>query len=110
MDPMHRRLLPLLLAVLLAELAASPSVRAPLPAVAPPETGPSDLFYLQRAMPDGTIPGERYAAAFEEVQFERALAAQSLTAGTTSAQDWSPVSPHNIGGRGNAVVAEIGRA
>ena len=67
---------------------------------------PSDYFYVQRAMPDGTIPSERVAAAVEELRFERALGAQRL--GTSSAQDWVQVGPYSIGGRVNAVVAAPG--
>src|SRR5262245_49300164 len=64
---------------------------------------PSDYFYLQRALPDGTIPSERYAAAVEQLEFERALDQQAL--GTSSVQDWVPVGPNAIGGRVNAIVA-----
>src|SRR5262249_25384756 len=56
--------------------------------------------------PDGTIPTERYAAAVEQMQFERALAAQQL--GVSSAQDWVPIGPNAIGGRVNAIVAAPG--
>jgi flagellar hook capping protein FlgD len=69
---------------------------------------PSDYFYVQRAMPDGTIPTERIAAAVEQLQFERALSEQQLT--TSSAQDWVPIGPFAIGGRVNAIVAGIGGA
>ena len=68
---------------------------------------PSDFFYRQRAMPDGTIPSERIAAAVEQLQFERALASQQLSA-SSSAQDWVPVGPNAIGGRVNTIVAANG--
>ena len=67
---------------------------------------PSDYFFIQRALPDGTIPSERIAAAAEELQLERALLRQQL--GTSAAQDWVPVGPFGIGGRVNAVVAAPG--
>jgi len=67
---------------------------------------PSDYFLLQRARPDGTIPTERFAAAVEELQLERALLRQQLT--TSSAQDWAPLGPYAIGGRVNAIVAAAG--
>jgi len=67
---------------------------------------PSDYFFIQRALPDGTIPSERIAMAVEELQMERALLRQQL--GTSAAQDWVPVGPYNIGGRVNAVVAAPG--
>ena len=67
---------------------------------------PSDYFFLQRALPDGTIPSERIAQAVEELQFERELQRRQL--GTSAAQDWSPVGPYGIGGRVNAIVAAPG--
>jgi len=113
---MRRRHLPLLVLVpVLAVIAAFPGARrrpVARPAEAAADAGPADYFYLQRAMPDGTIPSGRYWAAVQELQFERALAAQSLTAGgtnvTTAVQDWAPVGPYNIGGRVNAIVAAPG--
>ena len=67
---------------------------------------PADAFYLQRAMPDGTIPSERIHAAIEQLQFERTL--QSATYGAQAVQDWTPVGPLNIGGRVNTIVAVPG--
>ncbi len=67
---------------------------------------PSDYFFRQRALPDGTIPTERVAAAVEEMLFERALLQRQL--GTSSASDWTPVGPYAIGGRVNAIVAATG--
>ena len=67
---------------------------------------PSDYFFLQRALPDGTIPSERIAQAVEELQFERELQRRQL--GTSAAQDWVPVGPYGIGGRVNAIVAAPG--
>lgn len=67
---------------------------------------PSDLFLRMRAMPDGTIPSERIAAAVEQLRFERALGERTFAA--QGAQDWVPVGPYNIGGRVNALVAAPG--
>ena len=99
----------LLLLPVVAALAAVPHAPA-RPGYEAAEAGehdyPSDYFYLQRAMPDGTLPSERIAAQVEQLQFERALAGQQLS--TSSAQDWTPVGPYNIGGRVNAIVAVPG--
>jgi photosystem II stability/assembly factor-like uncharacterized protein len=106
---MRSRLHHLLLVPVLAAIAALPPAPA-RPIAGPEEAGgrdyPSDYFYLQRAMPDGTLPSERVAAAVEQLQFERALAEQQLS--TSSAQDWVPVGPFNIGGRVNDIVAPAG--
>ena len=67
---------------------------------------PSDYFYIQRALPDGTIPSERIAATTEQLMFERAMLRQQL--GTSAAQDWVPVGPGAIGGRVNAIVGANG--
>jgi photosystem II stability/assembly factor-like uncharacterized protein len=67
---------------------------------------PSDHFFRQRARRDGTIPTERFAAAVEELQLERALLRQRL--GTSAAHDWTLVGPANVGGRVNAIVAVPG--
>ena len=67
---------------------------------------PSDYFFIQRALPDGTIPSERIAQAVEELLFERELQRQQL--GTSAAQDWTPVGPYGIGGRVNSIVAAPG--
>jgi hypothetical protein len=67
---------------------------------------PSDYFFLQRALPDGTIPSERIAQAVEELLFDRELQRQQL--GTSAAQDWVPVGPYGVGGRVNAIVAARG--
>ncbi|HEY6193678.1 MAG TPA: FlgD immunoglobulin-like domain containing protein [Candidatus Eisenbacteria bacterium] len=103
---MRLRLHHLLFVPVIAACAVLPHA----PARTAPEAGerdyPSDYFYRQRAMPDGTIPTERIAAAVEELQFERALAERQLSA--SAAQDWTPVGPFNIGGRVNAIVAATG--
>lgn len=104
---MRPRLPHLLFVPVLAALALSPHAPGSAREAAEHDY-PSDYFYRQRAMPDGTIPSERIQAATEQLLFERALAAQSLT--TSSAQDWTPVGPYNIGGRVNAIVAPIGGA
>lgn len=67
---------------------------------------PNDWFFRQRAMPDGTIPTDRFAAAAEQLIFERGLAEQQL--GTSAAWDWMPIGPYAIGGRVNAIVARPG--
>src|SRR5947207_2641780 len=105
---MRLRLQHLLLLPVVAAFAFVPHAAPPRRAVARPEERdqPSDYFYRQRAMPDGTIPSERVAAAVEQLQFERTLAAQQLS--TSSAQDWVPVGPVTIGGRVNAIVAANG--
>lgn len=69
---------------------------------------PSDLFLRMRALPDGTIPSERIAAAVEQLRFERSLATRTFAA--QGAQDWVSVGPYNIGGRVNALVASPGGA
>jgi hypothetical protein len=106
---MHPRLRHLLLIPVLLAVAFVP--HAPRPVRAPEESDPpSDYFYRQRAMPDGTIPSERIAAAVEQLQFERALAAQQLktSSAASSAQDWQSIGPYAIGGRVNTIVAPPG--
>src|SRR5262245_4441931 len=111
---MHPRLHHLLIVPVILGLAFVPHAAPPghseagESAEAEERDHPSDYFYYQRAMRDGTIPTERIAAAFEQLQFERALSEQQLT--TSSAQDWVPIGPFAIGGRVNAVVAGIGGA
>lgn len=108
---MRLRLRDLIFVPVIAALAALPHAPARPTARDAEAAGhdyPSDYFYLQRAMPDGTIPTERIAAAVEQLQFERALAAQRLS--TSAASDWTPVGPFNIGGRVNAIVAATGGA
>ena len=102
---MRLRLPHLLLLPVVAALAVLPHARALNGAQESEERDfPSDAFYLQRAMPDGTIPSERIEAATEQLLFERALAGKSGQFATSAAQDWQPVGPINIGGRVNAVV------
>jgi photosystem II stability/assembly factor-like uncharacterized protein len=102
------RLAPRLL--LLAALAlAVPSVHAPRPVEHGTHEAPSDHFLIQRAMPDGTLPSERIAEAYEQALFERSLARQAFAA-SASAQDWVCVGPYDAGGRVNAVVAAPGGA
>lgn len=104
---MRPRLHHLLLIPVVAALAALPHARL-LPAGHDAEEHdyPADAFYLQRAMPDGTLPSERIQAATEQLLFERAL--QSQTFAASAIQDWTPVGPVNIGGRVNAIVAYPG--
>lgn len=98
----------LLLLPVLALLLAGPHAHAPRGTDVPrPNERPSDWFLLQRAMPDGTIPSDRIAAANEQVLFERAFAARTFAA-TASAQDWTPIGPANVGGRVNALVGAPG--
>jgi photosystem II stability/assembly factor-like uncharacterized protein len=108
------RLRPLLLVPVIALVALVPHPRVG-PVGAPREDAgeeapgrdlPSDYFFRQRARPDGTIPSERFAAAVEELQLERALLRRQL--GTSAAQDWVPLGPYAIGGRVNAIVAAPG--
>lgn len=103
---MRLRLRHLLLAPVIAASAALPHVPALPERSAAEREYPSDYFFEQRAMPDGTIPSERIAMAVEQLRFERALAERQLS--TSAAQDWTPVGPYNIGGRVNAVVAATG--
>src|SRR5439155_23396612 len=104
---MHIRLRRVLLVPVIALAAAAPHRHGPAPEPAALEREfPSDYFYVQRAMPDGTIPSERIQAAMDELVFERALRQQQL--GTSSAVDWTPVGPFAVGGRVNTVVAAPG--
>jgi photosystem II stability/assembly factor-like uncharacterized protein len=106
---MRLRLRQLLLVPVIAAAAALPHAPArPIAGAAEADEHdyPSDYFYLQRAMPDGTIPTERIVAAVEQLQVERAIAERQLS--TSAAQDWTPVGPFNIGGRVNAIVAPVG--
>jgi len=107
---MHARLHHLLLLPVIAAAAFVPHAAPPRHAEAGERDYPSDYFYMQRAMPDGTIPSERIAAAVEQLQFERTLAAKQGFSATNSAQDWVPVGPVAIGGRVNSIVAGIGGA
>jgi len=102
---MHLRLHHLLLIPVLSAIAFVPHAPGPERARAEESDAPSDYFYRQRAMADGTIPSDRIAAAVEQLQFERALAEQQLT--TSSPQDWVPIGPYAIGGRVNAIVAGL---
>ena len=102
---MHLRSRLLLLPVLLAYAAVPHRSLEPV-GEAVEHDFPSDYFYVQRAMPDGTIPSERIHAAEEQLLFERGLAQGAL--GTSSAQDWVPVGPVAIGGRVNAIVSAPG--
>jgi len=103
---MHLRLHHLLIVPVILAIAFVPHAPRPEPAPAEEADAPSDYFYRQRAMADGTIPSERIAAAVEQLQFERALSAQQVTTG--SPQDWVPFGPNAIGGRVNAIVAAPG--
>ncbi len=106
---MHFRYRSLLILPVLAACVALPYLPAPVEREHGEADGtemPSDYFYRQRAMPDGTIPSERIAAAAEELLFERSLAQQQL--GVSSAQDWTAIGPYGIGGRVNAIVAASG--
>jgi photosystem II stability/assembly factor-like uncharacterized protein len=111
---MHFRYRSLLIPALLALCVAMPLVRgfaehrehAGEAEDAEARDAPSDYFFRQRALPDGTIPTERIVAATEHLLFERALAEQQL--GVSSAQDWTPIGPYTIGGRVNAIVAAPG--
>ena len=105
---MRPRLHHLLLLPVIAAMAFVPHAPRPERAEAGESDAPSDYFYHQRAMADGTIPSERIAAAIEQLQFERSLAAKQLTTGTNATpQDWVPIGPDAIGGRVNAIVAGI---
>lgn len=105
MRPRHRSLL---LLPVLALLLAGPHAHAPrTTAEHRPHERPSDWFLMQRAMPDGTIPSERFAAALEQTRFERTFAARRAGSASLIA-DWTPVGPINVGGRVNAVVAAPG--
>jgi hypothetical protein len=104
---MHLRSAHCLRLILVIALAASlPHARVRRAADSEAHAFPADYFYLQRAMPDGTIPGERIAAAAELLQFERAMAPQQITTG--GPQDWLQVGPYNVGGRINDIVAAPG--
>jgi photosystem II stability/assembly factor-like uncharacterized protein len=96
----------LLLVPVLALLVIVPRWGAQPERNARPHERPSDYFFVQRALPDGTIPYERITEAAQQLEFERALRRQQL--GTSSAQDWVPVGPYAIGGRVNALVAPPG--
>ena len=104
---MRLRLAHLLFVPVVAALAVLPHARA-LEQDPEERDLPNDMFYLQRAMPDGTIPSERIEAATEQLLFERALASKSGQFATSAAQDWQLVGPVNIGGRVNAIVAHPG--
>lgn len=112
---MHFRYRSLLIPALLAACVAIPHLRervagsvheAERAEESEARDAPSDYFFRQRALPDGTIPTERFAAAAEQLLFERALAEQQL--GTSAAHDWTPIGPNSIGGRVNAIVAAPG--
>ena len=64
------------------------------------EHAPCDLFYAQRANPDGTLPMAKWEAARQQVVFERSLAL-GTSAGPYA---WQPVGPYNIGGRVTAIA------
>jgi len=106
---MHLRLHHLLFLPVVLAIAFVPHAERPAHEEAEETDAPSDYFYRQRAMPDGTIPSDRIAAAAEQLQFERALSKQQLGA-TSSAQDWVPIGPYAIGGRINTIVAGVGGA
>ena len=103
---MHPRLHHLLFLPVIAALALAPHATSRGGEESEAHDYPSDYFYYQRAMRDGTIPTERIAAAVEQLQFERALKGQQRS--TSSAQDWVPIGPFAIGGRVNAIVAANG--
>ena len=105
---MHPRLHHLLFLPVIAALALAPHATSRGGEESEEHDYPSDYFYYQRAMRDGTIPTERIAAAVEQLQFERALKGQQRS--TSSAQDWVPIGPFAIGGRVNAIVAGNGGA
>ena len=64
---------------------------------------PSDWFYAQRMLPDGSVPSDRVEAAREQRLFEQALM-------TSAGVDWECVGPYNIGGRITSLAALPGGA
>lgn len=70
-------------------------------------TDPGDWFYLQRRMPDGSLPQERWDEALQQAHLERART--RVTAAATSALVWQNVGPYNIGGRVTALAVPAGQ-
>jgi photosystem II stability/assembly factor-like uncharacterized protein len=70
-------------------------------------TYPSDWFGMQRAFPGTRIPQEKFAAAVEQAQLERALQKARPEAGT-AALTWENAGPFNIGGRVTALAVVPG--
>ena len=69
---------------------------------------PGDWFGQQRAFPLGTIPQQRWRAALEQAQVERAAVmsgASSPFNTTAGLLTWQMAGPTNIGGRIAAIVA-----
>src|SRR5262245_61770202 len=66
---------------------------------------PSDWFGAQRAFPGNRIPQEKFQAALEQADFDRALEAAKPT---SAALVWSNQGPFNIGGRVTALAAVPG--
>lgn len=98
--PLARRLALAALALAAAAVAGGLLHRSEPPSLArdAAKARPSDWFYAQRMLPDGSVPGERAYAAVEQRLFEQALM-------TSAGVDWECVGPYNIGGRITALAA-----
>ncbi len=72
-----------------------------------PGHDPADWFYAQRADRDGSFPQERFEAALQQAQVERAAArglSGALRATSGGALVWQQAGPFNIGGRVTALA------
>jgi photosystem II stability/assembly factor-like uncharacterized protein len=87
---------------MLAALLGLEAARVPRPQpVREAKSAPSDWFWGQRMLPDGSVPTRQLEAAREALLLERALT-------TSAGADWEPVGPYNIGGRVTALAATRG--
>jgi len=76
-----------------------------------PGHDPGDWFYAQRADHDGTLPQERFDAALQQVQVERAAERAvpgAMRAAAGGALVWQQAGPYNIGGRVTALAVASG--